>query len=212
MPIPSFEEEDVSSLMSLSKDMRHRVDGADAETSAMVDGKLVGECQFSWMAFIYIDRSTSEKVQGVCSGTLITNQHLLTAAHCFYLGKSGKPFDWKSVLNGSFVKVDAAYNASSPQVGQANFIESVSLPYADSWYAGDNAGLTKGDIALVKLRKPVPASKCISTICLPAKDYIQHGAGWYVAGYGSGNYSLWRGKFKVTDPRHWSDLNGSPLA
>lgn len=39
--------------------------------------------QFPWMAHILVYNSTSNQ-QYTCGGTLISNKHVLTAAHCFY--------------------------------------------------------------------------------------------------------------------------------
>lgn len=211
MATPNLEDGDPAEV-SMVQHMHRRARGKARETSQIIDGELVGRCQFPWMAFIYVDRSTSKNIQGTCSGTLISKQHLLTAAHCFYLGGSDKRFDWPSVLNGSWIKVDATYNATKENSGQINFIESVSLPHADSWYEiSSGVGLSEGDIAVVKLKDPLPDNSCISAICIPDKDYIQEGAGWYVAGYGSSSHSLHRGKFKITDPRSWSRVRGVPL-
>ena len=93
-----------------------------------------------------------------CGGTLISNQHVLTAAHC------GKP---KSVTLGKNSCLDY-------EMGQMYVKVKTVTVHPQYWLEADIAGY---DIAILTMEKPIEFSSTIIPACLPivpSEDYVGH--------------------------------------
>lgn len=51
----------------------------------IVGGETVDRDEFPWMAAIFFTIKNTPTHNYLCGGTIITNYHILTAAHCVYL-------------------------------------------------------------------------------------------------------------------------------
>ncbi|XP_053202571.1 tryptase-2-like [Panonychus citri] len=123
--------------------------------SRIRNGHKVKGNKYPWMVQLksYTDRDESEYFQ--CGGTLIDNQHIITAAHCFEKD------------DGSFLEAKDV----DVYMGTKNFIEededeaySVEKLWIDPKYDGDSLG---NDFAIITLAEKVDFTRHIGPICLP---------------------------------------------
>lgn len=117
--------------------------GASASTFIQ-GGKVAGEGQFPWMAWLTIN--TPEGELGSCSATIIAPTVVLTAGHCSAEpGGAANPASWYTVTTGS-VNRTAGVKTGVVRV----------IPYPG--YTGQNIFLGSGrDAGLLFLSKPVAA-------------------------------------------------------
>lgn len=120
----------------------------------IINGILANRNSFPWSVSLRLNVLNLYVSRHICSGTLISDQHVLTAAHCVI---SYKP---------SQLAVMVGINNISTASNTSNTFYVSNMIYHSSY----NASLVQNgsDIAILKLSKKVTLSATVGTICLPA--------------------------------------------
>lgn len=143
--------------------------GTKGLSAQIVNGEDATACEWNWqVGFKGYNRSMP-----FCGGMLISDQWVLTAAHCC----NAPDFD---VVAGDFEPKKTSGNEQ--RIPAAKVIQHPRY----SSRTMDN------DFALVKLAKPVEFNSCVGAICLPtAEDDVTGGEKCWITGWGtlaSGGY------------------------
>ncbi|CAF2385461.1 unnamed protein product [Rotaria sp. Silwood2] len=122
-----------------------------------------------------------------CGGTLLDENHVLTAAHCL---------QDKSMFNSNFKIVAGLHARSRPNEAQVQHKQIASLTN----HGGYNERTQENDIAIIRLASPVQLGRYVNVACLPEKDPAVHEnvmiAGWGTTTFGGGS----------PDPLHQADV------
>ncbi|XP_035015610.1 chymotrypsin-C [Hippoglossus stenolepis] len=121
----------------------------------------------SWPWQISLQYNRQGEWRHTCGGTLISNQWVLTAAHCISSSKEYRVAMGKQNL----IETEAG----------AVFMGTANIIVHEKW----NPFFIRNDIALIKLETPVIFSNSIMAACLPAAGVIlPHNDSCYVTGWG----------------------------
>lgn len=133
--------------------------------SRIVGGTDATEGAWPWQISLQQDGSH------ICGGSLISNQLVLCATHCFT--HSTNPADYTVVLG--------AYQLLNPSSHQ--IISNVQNITVNSLWSHDG---TPGDIALIKLSEPITYTKYILPVCVPPSSMdFPEGSTCTVTGWGN---------------------------
>uniref|UniRef100_A0A8C0LJM5 tryptase n=1 Tax=Canis lupus dingo TaxID=286419 RepID=A0A8C0LJM5_CANLU len=140
--------------------------GRPRMTGRIVSGQDAQLGQWPWQV------SLRENGEHVCGGSLIAEDWVLTAAHCFH---QNQPLSSYVVLLGS---ISSYPQADEPQEFQAVAQFIIYPDYSEK--------LGTGDIALVQLASPVNFTDLILPVCLPKPgDPLGNGTWCWVTGWGN---------------------------
>ncbi|XP_055586951.1 CLIP domain-containing serine protease B9-like [Uranotaenia lowii] len=158
----------------------------DALCGLSVNTRIIGgeaevPGQFPWMARLAYRNKTSGRVTYRCAGSLITNRHVITVAHC--VTNLIDELELVSVRLGDLECNSVTDNRCDSRY-QDFAIERV-LPHSNY----DNPKYAN-DIALVKLQESTETYNIISPLCLPTDQYSSYGQNLtgktgIIAGWGS---------------------------
>ncbi|RWS26215.1 trypsin-1-like protein [Leptotrombidium deliense] len=129
-------------------------------------GDVVPDGKYPWMTQVKIQTANGRR--SFCSGSIINNHYILTAAHCVY----------------DAVSVYVAYGSNKkPTSGVYNHVNKIIV------HQNFDRSLGHNDIALLKLKNPIKFTWKIKPICLPPANADQSGsltvAGWGLTETGS---------------------------
>ncbi|KAG0410281.1 hypothetical protein HPB47_012598, partial [Ixodes persulcatus] len=158
--------------------------GKTEASKRIVNGKAADEGQFPWLVFL---KSSFGLVSTRCGASIITKQHLVTAAHCTLL--EGKEVDKMTVFYGNTnfkrgTKRRVAMFLRHPEFERKTF---------------------KNDICILLLEKPIEYSEKVRPICIPTTPVDIFNKEVTVAGWG---YLRPHGKAK--DDLRYTSVNVLP--
>ncbi len=132
----------------------------ETDTEMIVGGAAAPDGKYPWQVRLY---SSDDDVVGFCGGSIIDEKWILTAAHCL--------LDTDAVVVG--------YGSNDRT--KTTKIESEKIIVHPGYIAGE-----KADVALVKLKTPIPNAKAIAYVD-PAQDksLLPDGANVVVTGWGA---------------------------
>ncbi|KAH0624897.1 hypothetical protein JD844_032792 [Phrynosoma platyrhinos] len=135
-------------------------------TTKIVGGSDAQEGAWPWVI------SLDFNARPTCGGSLVSNEWLVSAAHCVY-GRNLKPSQWKAVLG-----MHNNLNLSNPQTVIREIDEIIINPHY-------NKRTKDSDIALIHLQFRVNYTDYIQPICFPEKNKTFFpGTNCFIAGWG----------------------------
>ncbi|XP_053667428.1 serine protease gd-like [Anopheles marshallii] len=113
--------------------------------------------QFPWAAPIFLNEPSKPKY--ICGSTIITKQHLVTAAHCMYdsLGVARQAND--IITAPGMYNIDNFFDADLQE-------RKVSTIFIHDDYYFDESGLGDSDIAVIKVDQPIAYTRLVRPICV----------------------------------------------
>ncbi|KAK1898430.1 Chymotrypsin-C [Dissostichus eleginoides] len=144
--------------------------GCGQPTIAPVVSRVVGGEDVrpnSWPWQISLQYNRQGEWRHTCGGTLISDQWVLTAAHCISSGREYR------VAMGKHNLIETEQSAV--------FMGTSNIVVHEKW----NPFFIRNDIALIKLESPVSSSDSIMAACLPPAGFtLPHDEPCYVTGWG----------------------------
>jgi len=138
--------------------------GAKGLSTQIVNGEDADQCEWKWQ--VGLTRSSGNGLP-FCGGMLVSDEWVLTAAHC-----CSRPDFW--VVAGDWKPKQAS---SKKQKVRA----AVVVGHPDY-----NSRSSEWDFAMVKLASPMNMNGCVGTVCLPSEDdAIKPGSTCWITGWGT---------------------------
>lgn len=155
-------------------------------TEKILNGTEVNLGKYPWMALLGYSSGSEEEIDFKCGGALISDQYVLTAAHCV---TNIAPYRLKVIrLDEHDLSKERDCQILSDNREECNDPQDFSAAKVMFHEDYNRPTLRMNDIALIKLDRPVPRdSKRIAKICLPfdemrTVDYTRENL--TVAGFG----------------------------
>ncbi|XP_041673578.1 serine protease 7-like [Drosophila eugracilis] len=157
--------------------------GGDVVQTQILGGDEALRTEFPWM--VLLEYHNGDDINTHCAGSLISNQYVITAAHCLDEESKRSPGNLRSVILGVHNRsslIDCQGGRCEPGVMRVDIEETRMHP--DYVNGSDNS---VHDIALIRLTKKVSYTPYIRPVCLPSTKGVkgwQSGQLFYAAGWG----------------------------
>ncbi|XP_017076142.1 transmembrane protease serine 9-like [Drosophila eugracilis] len=157
--------------------------GRDIAMSHVLGGKEALRTEFPWM--VLLEYHNGDDINTHCAGSLISNQYVITAAHCLDEESKRSPGNLRSVILGVHNRsspIDCQGGRCEPGVMRVDIEETRMHP--DYVNGSDNS---VHDIALIRLANKVPYTPYIHPVCLPSIKKVngwESGRLFFAAGWG----------------------------
>ncbi|XP_035204544.1 proclotting enzyme-like [Stegodyphus dumicola] len=126
-------------------------------TTRIVNGREADKGSWPWMAVVFVERRNGNKSPD-CGGSLVTNRHVITAAHCVVTGRGNTPMEPRLLS----VRLGAHDLRKEREPGAVDVnVESVRR------HEQFDPRTYRNDIAVLKLTRSVPFTETIAPVCLP---------------------------------------------
>ncbi|CAH2045491.1 unnamed protein product, partial [Iphiclides podalirius] len=142
--------------------------------------------QFPWILRLGYNLPGEDELDWMCGGVLITDRHVVTAAHCIQTDENG--YKLNAVRAGEYdarTNPDCQLNVCAPPLQDRGVKSIISHP-------DFNEPPFHNDIAVIELQAPLELNDYVAPICLPQRDQLtdlQIGELVTVAGWGKMNMS-----------------------
>ncbi|XP_037035531.1 toll-like receptor 7 isoform X1 [Bradysia coprophila] len=141
--------------------------------TATIGGAEVAKDEWPFMAALYY----SATFKYFCGGTIISQKHVLTAAHCIQTKGKGAP------LTPAEISVRlGAYNLTDRSENDAVNKSIVQILVHPDWKVNEEK--YDADIAILVLIEVITFSNHIRPVCMPPADYLLDGLPGTVVGWG----------------------------
>jgi secreted trypsin-like serine protease len=172
-------EENISKLDSSILDFQNQADCGLKRSKRIINGEPASAHSYPFLASLKMIKSKgNNKGEHFCSGALIHENYVITAAHCLH---TKKPEDL--LITFGLVKLDDPENSISVVNRRA-----IKLIVHEKF----NNNSVFNDIGLIKLNESIKSSSYVSKICLPklTDSTIQNNSHALVAGWDYHNHSF----------------------
>lgn len=150
----------------------------NVSTSRIVGGRVAEVGAWPWMAAIYVKTGSEDKVS--CGGALVSERHVVTAAHCVALGARAR------TLHPRYLSVRLGdHDLSTLDDDTAPIDADVTSIKRHPQY---DARRFTNDIAVLTLAEPVTFNQYVRPLCLPfgaLKDQNIGGYHGFIVGWGA---------------------------
>ncbi|PZC75017.1 hypothetical protein B5X24_HaOG206842 [Helicoverpa armigera] len=135
------------------------VDCGDSAADRIIGGVSAGLGQFPWIARLgYLE---DDEMDWMCGGALVTDRHVVTAAHCVQKSEYGPVLTKIRVgEHDTRTDPDCELTVCAPAVQDRSIKNITSHPLF-------NKPAFHNDMAIIKLEKPVTLNDYVTPICLP---------------------------------------------
>ncbi|XP_055943185.1 proclotting enzyme-like [Argiope bruennichi] len=123
----------------------------------VVGGQVAEKGGWPWMAVVFVEKRNGARSPD-CGGALVTDRHVVTAAHCVVTGRGS------TTMNPNQLSV----RLGAHDLRQNNEPDAVDIPVESvRRHEQFDPRTYKNDIAVLRLRRPVQFSNHTSPVCLP---------------------------------------------